>query len=80
MHLDAIWDSPRERVALLSRGERDGIIPADYLRAVSTGPATPLVLSITTVHERVRIGLSYRTTVYSPADIEQMQRAICGEC
>lgn len=39
--------------------------PADYFRAVSTGPATPLVLSITTFGERVNVAMSYRTAVYS---------------
>jgi NRPS condensation-like uncharacterized protein len=42
----------------------------DYFRAVSTGPATPLVLSLTTAGEVANIGLSYRTTVYSRAEIE----------
>jgi hypothetical protein len=47
--------------------------PLDYLRAVSTGPVTPLVLSVTTVGERVNVGLSYRTTVFSAAEIGQVQ-------
>jgi len=45
----------------------------DYLRAVSTGPITPLVLSITTAGERVNIGVTYRTTVFSAAEIGQLQ-------
>lgn len=47
--------------------------PLDYLRAVSTGPVTPLVLSVTTVGERVNVGLSYRTTVFSAAEIGMVQ-------
>jgi hypothetical protein len=47
--------------------------PLDYLRAVSTGPVTPLVLSVTTVGERVNVGLSYRSTVFSAAEIGQVQ-------
>jgi NRPS condensation-like uncharacterized protein len=47
--------------------------PLDYLRAVSTGPVTPLVLSVTTVGERVNVGLSYRSTVFSDAEIGQVQ-------
>ena len=43
--------------------------PADYFRAVSTGPATPLVLSITTFGERVNVAMSYRTAVYSKASV-----------
>ncbi len=50
----------------------------DYCRAVSTGPATPLVLSITTVGNRVNIGMSYRTTVFSARDVEQIKRDFLG--
>jgi NRPS condensation-like uncharacterized protein len=46
----------------------------DYLRAVSTGPATPMVLSCTTVRNRVNLGLSYRTTVFSRSDVDQVRR------
>jgi hypothetical protein len=45
----------------------------DYLRAVSTGPVTPLVLSFTTAGHVANIGLSYRTTVYSPDEIERLK-------
>ncbi len=61
MNLNTLWPQ--------SAGEQ----PVDYLRAVSTGPATPLVLSITTVRDVVNIGLSFRTTVFSPADIERVK-------
>ncbi len=47
--------------------------PPDYFRAVSTGPATPLVLSVTTAARRLHLGLSYRTTVFSPDEIRQAQ-------
>lgn len=47
--------------------------PVNYFRAVSTGPATPLVLSITTVQDRVNISISFRTTVFSKADIEYVK-------
>lgn len=43
--------------------------PADYFRAVSTGPATPLVLSVTTFGERVNVAMSYRTAVYAKAAV-----------
>ena len=45
----------------------------DYFRAVSTGPATPLVLSVTTVGDRVNIGVTYRLAVFSSADIGQVK-------
>jgi hypothetical protein len=62
MNLNSIWEQPQ--------GER----PIDYFRAVSTGPATPLVLSATTVKDVVNIGLTYRSTVFSAAEIEQVER------
>jgi hypothetical protein len=61
MHLDALW-KPQE-------GER----PLDYFRAGSTGPVTPLVLAVTTVNDTVTIGISYRSTVFSTADMELLK-------
>ncbi len=43
--------------------------PLDYLRTVSTGPVTPLVLSITTFGKGVNVSMSYRTSVFSKAEI-----------
>jgi len=40
-----------------------------YLRAVSTGPACPLVLSLTTLGGELSVGVSYRTAVFSPEAI-----------
>ena len=51
-----------------------GNAPLDYFRGVSTGPVTPLVLSVTTAGDRANIGLSYRTSVFSPTDIEGLKR------
>ena len=61
MNLNTLWEDQAP----------DG--PLDYMRAVSTGPVTPLVLSVTTVGERVNIGLTYRSTVFSAAEIGQVQ-------
>ena len=62
MNLNSLW-------------EQDGrMAPLDYFRGVSTGPVTPLVLSITTVGDRANLGLSYRTTVFSAADVENLER------
>ena len=61
MNLNPLWPQPKE------------VKSVDYFRAVSTGPATPLVLSVTTVRELVNIGLSYRRTVFSPADIGRIK-------
>lgn len=46
----------------------------DYFRAVSTGPATPLVLSLTSLGQRTNIGVSYLTAIYSAADIEAVKQ------
>jgi hypothetical protein len=48
-------------------------MPLDYFRAVSTGPVTPLVFSATTFKDTLNVGLTYRTTVFSPAEIERVQ-------
>jgi hypothetical protein len=43
--------------------------PTDYFRAVSTGPATPLVLSLTTFGGRVNCSITYRTSFFSAEQI-----------
>ncbi|MCX6894122.1 MAG: hypothetical protein NTZ16_01150, partial [Verrucomicrobia bacterium] len=43
MNLNSLWPQP------------DDEAPADYLRAVSTGPVTPLVLSVTTIGKMVNL-------------------------
>jgi hypothetical protein len=68
MNLDSTWQPPA--------GER----PLEYLRAVSTGPATPLVLSVTTVGGGVSLGLSYRTACFSAAEVEQVYRRALELC
>jgi NRPS condensation-like uncharacterized protein len=64
MNLNALWPQSPDGPAV------------DYFRAVSTGPATPLVLSVTTVREAVNVGLSFRRTVFSPADIGRVQTGL----
>lgn len=51
----------------------DGSAPPDYFRAVSTGPATPLVFSITTAGDRLNVGVSFRTAVFLKPDVERVQ-------
>ena len=53
-----------------------GCEPPDYIRAVSTGPVTPLVLSFTTSGPGANIGISFRTTVFSPSDIERIKACL----
>jgi hypothetical protein len=61
MNLNALWPQP------------EGSRPVDYFRAVSTGPVTPLVASITTIGPVANIGLTYRSTVFGAPDIERIK-------
>jgi len=64
MNLNQLWPQPPHGMGV------------NYFRAVSTGPATPLVLSVTTAGDAVNLGLSYRRTVFSPEDITQIQTGL----
>jgi NRPS condensation-like uncharacterized protein len=66
MNLNALWQT------------QDAAKPLDYFRAVSTGPATPLVLSVTTVNDFANIGLTFRSTVFSERDIERFKSEFFG--
>lgn len=66
MNLNSLWAQPEGKPAV------------DYFRAVSTGPVTPLVLSITTVRETANVGFTYRTTVFSALMIEDLKRNFLG--
>jgi hypothetical protein len=61
MNLNTLWPPDEQR-------------PMDYFRAVSTGPVTPLVFSITTVSERINVGLSFRLGVFSSEGIDDVKR------
>ncbi len=63
MNLNALWDQQYTEM------------PVDYFRAVSTGPVTPLVLSLTTAGDVVNIGVTYRSTVFSAKEIERVKNA-----
>lgn len=58
INLNPLWDTVNEPLEI------------DYLRSVSTGPFTPLVLSITTIGEIANVGLIYKKTVFSKSEIE----------
>ena len=64
MNLNTLWPQPIDGTSF------------DYFRAVSTGPATPLVMSVTTVGENINIGLTFRRTVFSPEDIGRIQTSL----
>jgi hypothetical protein len=55
--------------------DRAGGPVREYFRAVSTGPVTPLVLSLTSFGDTTHVGVSYRSEIYSPADIEVVKRS-----
>jgi hypothetical protein len=60
LNLNALW--PQAPVAE----------PMDYLRAISTGPVTPLVLSVTTRGKSAQLGITVRSTVFSEAEVERL--------
>ncbi|HYR01495.1 MAG TPA: hypothetical protein VET86_15755 [Casimicrobiaceae bacterium] len=65
LDVDALW---REAGA--------GHPPAAYLRAVSTGPATPLVVAASSAGNELHLGLSYRTAAFHPDDIVRILTAL----
>jgi hypothetical protein len=67
MNLNLLWDQ--------SKSES----PIDYFRAVSTSPAIPLVLSVTTVGQTLNLGFTHRSTAYLPEDLEQVKRRFLEE-
>jgi hypothetical protein len=51
----------------------------DFSRAVSCGPSLPLVVSPTTIHDRLNVAFSYRTTGFSPSKIDGIAEAFVGQ-
>ncbi len=62
MNLNLLWPQPADAP------------PVDYFRGVSTGPVTPLVLSVTTVRDVVNLGLTFRATTFTDAHIHQIKK------
>jgi len=62
MNLNSIWP------------QRAGEPPVDYFRGVSTGPVTPLVLSVTTAGDHLNLGLTFRATTFTDAHIRQVKK------
>jgi len=54
----------------------EGAEASDYLRAVSTGPASPLIVAATSVGGTLNLGLSYRVAAYTAEDIATLAAAI----
>lgn len=64
LNVEAIWNNDAGEVPVLS-----------YLRAGSTGPFSPLVLTPASVGGRMRIGVSYRTAAFRAEDIARIGTA-----
>jgi len=60
MNLNSLWQ-PDEKS------------PLEYFRVVSTGPAVPLVLSVTTFNDYVNMAITFRTSIYSAAQIGRIK-------
>jgi hypothetical protein len=50
--------------------------PPEYLRAVSTGPLTPVVVAVTTAAGSLHAGISYRSAAFAPADADGIAAGI----
>ena len=50
--------------------------PPEYLRAVSTGSLTPLVMAVTTAAGTLNAGISYRTAAFTPAVADKIAAGI----
>ena len=48
----------------------------NYFRAVSSGPATPLVLSVTTFHQQVQISLTHLPAVFDAPALKQVKQSL----
>jgi len=50
--------------------------PPEYIRAVPTGPLTPVVVAATTVGEVLHLGITYRTAALTAENIDKMAAVI----
>ena len=62
MNLNLLWPQP------------EGGPAVDFFRGVSTGPVTPLVLSVTTARNVVNIGMTFRTATFTEEHIVQIKK------
>jgi hypothetical protein len=51
----------------------------DFSRAVSCGPSLPLVVSPTTIHDRMNVAVSYRTTGFSQSRIDSIVKSFVNQ-
>jgi hypothetical protein len=64
LHVDALWDRATAAAA------------PEYLRAVPTGPLTPLVVAATTAAGALNLGISYRTAAFTRDEVDRMAATI----
>jgi NRPS condensation-like uncharacterized protein len=67
VNLTGSWMEQRE----LASGKPQVI---DYLRISPVGPLLPLVFTLSTIGNRLSLGVTYRTTAFSRADAEQIAK------
>jgi hypothetical protein len=60
LNINAVWEQAGDGEAA----------PAEYVRAISTGPACPLVLAVTAARDILHVGMSFRVDVFSRATVE----------
>jgi hypothetical protein len=65
VNVDALW----QPVAA-------GAAPPEYVRAVPTGPLSPLVLAVTTAAGMLEIGISFRLAAFTREEIDKMAASI----
>ena len=74
-HLTAGISNVHLRGSWIEQQASDRIL--DFSRAVSCGPALPLVVSPTTIHNRMNIAVSYRTTGFSHTQDRRNHGIVC---
>ncbi len=61
LNVNALWEGAGGQMA-----------PPEYLRGVPTGPLSPVVVAATTAGDLLHLGITYRTTAFTAANIDKM--------
>ena len=61
LNVNALWE-----------GAGGQMPPPEYLRGVPTGPLSPVVVAATTAGDLLHLGITYRTTAFTAANIDKM--------
>ena len=59
-----------------AQGEGADTTGLDYFRAVPTGPLCPLVLAVSSVHDHLHLGFSFRTSAFSREAVNALAAAL----